>query len=96
MTAGQLEKRTCQRFPTALPVFLENATGLTRDMSTSGVYFWKDGMCMPGELICFSIELYTPEGRMMWKCRGDVVRAEPRGKDVGVAVRITESAMEPV
>jgi len=51
---------------------------------------------MPGELISFSIELFTPEGRMMWKCKGDVVRTEPRGNDVGVAVRITKTAMEPI
>lgn len=92
----QPEKRSSRRFPTALPVFLENATALTRDMSTSGVYFWKDGMCKPGEPISFSIELYTPEGRIMWKCKGDVVRTEPRGSDVGVAVRVTESAKEPI
>jgi hypothetical protein len=92
----QPEKRSSQRFHTALPVFLENAEGLTRDMSTSGVYFWKDGRCRLGELISFSIELYTPEGRMMWKCKGDVVRTEALGNDVGVAVRITESAKEPI
>jgi hypothetical protein len=31
---------------------------------------------------------------MMLRCRGDVVRTEPRASDVGVAVKITESAME--
>lgn len=75
---------------------LENSTGITRDVSTSGVYFWNKGICVPGELISFSLELYTPEGRMMWKCKGEVLRAKPRDDDVGVAVRITESAMEPV
>ncbi len=95
MTAGQPEKRRDQRVITTLPVFLENATGVTRDVSASGVYFWTDGMCAPGEDISFSIELQTAGGRMIRKCQGEVLRAEPRGTHVGVAVRITESATEP-
>ncbi len=94
MTSGQIEKRRHQRVETALPVFLENATGVTRDMCASGVYFWTDGVCAPGKDIGVSIELQTAEGRMMRKCKGEVLRTEPRGTDVGVAVRITESAME--
>jgi hypothetical protein len=97
MTAKLPELRRDQRYHTALPVFLENAIGATRDMSTSGVYFWKDGMClcMPGEPISFAIELKTAKGRMMWKCKGAVVRTEPLGDMFGVAARITESTMEP-
>ncbi len=97
MTAKLPELRRDQRYHAALPVFLGNTKGATRDMSTSGVYFWKDGMCMcvPGESISFSIELKTATGRMMWKCQGAVVRTEPLGDMVGVAARITESTMEP-
>lgn len=89
--------RRDQRFSAALPVFLGSAMGATRDMSTSGVYFWKDGslMCLPGDPISFSIELKTAKGRMMWKCQGAVVRTERLGDMVGVAARITESTMEP-
>lgn len=96
MTAKLPELRRDQRYHAALPVFLGNAMGATRDMSTSGVYFWKDGMflCMPGDSISFEIELQTANGRMMWKCQGAVVRVEPLGDMVGVAAKITESTME--
>jgi hypothetical protein len=87
------EKRKDQRIHTALPVFLENATGVTRDVSASGVFFWTDCACAPGELISFAVEISRPAGRMTLKCLGDVIRIEPRDAAVGVAVRITESAM---
>jgi len=38
----------------------------------------------------------TPGGKMMLKCHASIVRIEPRGKRVGVAVKITESTLEPV
>ncbi|MDH3314837.1 MAG: PilZ domain-containing protein [Betaproteobacteria bacterium] len=96
MTAKQPEVRRDQRVDTALPVFLENASGITRDMSASGAFFWISGTYAIGESISFSIELKTAGGRMMRKCKGEVLRTEPRGTDMGVAVRITESALEPV
>jgi hypothetical protein len=92
---AQSQKRKDRRVDTPLLVFLENRRGVTRDMSASGAFFWTSGTYAPGEPISFVIELKTAGGRMMWKCRGDVVRTEPRDHMVGVAARITESAMEP-
>jgi hypothetical protein len=95
MITEQLEKRRGQRVHTALPVFLKNAEGMTRDVSASGVFFWtSESVCALGELISFSVELKRPEGRVMLKCQGDVVRTEPRATEMGVAVKITDSAME--
>jgi len=98
MTAKLPEMRKDRRYHAALPVFFGKDIGATRDMSTSGVYFWKDGMCLclPGDPISFAIELKTATGRMMWKCKGAVVRTEPLGNMVGVAVSVTESTMEPL
>jgi hypothetical protein len=45
-------------------------------------------------LISFTVELKRPGGRMMLKCQGDVVRTEPRATEIGVAVKLIESAME--
>ncbi len=94
MKVGQAEKRRDRRVETELPVYVSNATGVTRDMSPSGTFFWISGTYSVGESISFSMEMKTAGGKMMWKCRGDVVRTERRGNDMGVAVRITESAME--
>jgi len=95
MIAERLEKRRGQRIQTALPVFLKNAEGITRDVSASGVFFWtSESTCALGELISFSVELKRPEGRMMLKCQGDVVRTELCNGMMGVAVKITDSAMK--
>lgn len=88
-------QRKDKRFDTPMLVFLENARGVTRDTSTSGAFFWTSGTYTPGQPISFAIELKTAGGRMMWKCKGAVVRTEPRDYMVGVAATITESTMEP-
>ena len=90
----QSEKRRHERIHIALPVFLKDATGITRDVSASGVFFWTASACEPGELIGFEVELRRPVGKMKLKCRGDVIRTESRDASIGVAVKITESAME--
>jgi len=97
MIAEHSDKRRGQRIHTALPVILKNAEGITRDVSASGVFFWtSECSCAPGELISFSVELKRPEGRMMLKCQGDVVRTELCNGMMGVAVKITDSAMKIV
>jgi len=93
MKNKQAEKRKDERVHTALPVFLENATGVTRDVSASGLFFWTDSKCVLGEVVSFAVEFHRPAGRMTLKCRGDVIRTEPRHATIGVAVRIIESAM---
>ena len=102
MTARLPELRRDRRYYAALPVYLGNDMGATRDISTSGVYFWKDSMCLcyeclrclPGESISFAIELETATGSMIWTCQGAVVRTEACGHLLGVAVTITESTIE--
>jgi hypothetical protein len=95
MNNEEPEKRAGPRIHTALPVHLGSAEGITRDVSASGVFFWtSESVCALGELISFSVELKRPEGRMKLKCQGDVVRTEPRSGAMGVAVKITESAIE--
>jgi len=98
MTAQLTESRTAQRYRSTYPVFLGNTLCATRDVSASGVYFWKEGMCLyaPGDTIAFAIELETAKGRLMWNCRGRVVRTEPIGNMAGVAVKMTEVKMEPL
>lgn len=95
-SAGLPEKRGHKRIVVALPVILENATGVTRDVSASGAFFWVSGAYAIGEPISFGMGRKTKAGKSMLNCRGVVVRTEPRGHNVGVAVRITGSAMEPV
>jgi len=90
------EKRTEERVCTALPVDLGTAKGTTRDVSASGMFFETDAAYAVGSKISLNVELATPGGKMILKCHGSIVRIEHRGVKVGVAVKISESAMEPV
>lgn len=89
------EKRRDERVATALPVDLGTATGITRDVSASGVFFETDATYAVGSEISFAVELDTPGGKMILRCKGEIVRIEPRDARVGVAVKITESTLEP-
>ena len=73
-------------------MYLENATGITRDVSASGVFFWVMGTYPLGESISFSMGRIPMSEQFMLKCRGVVFRTEPRGSYVGVAVRITDQS----
>ena len=89
------QKRREERVSTQLPVYLGGATGRTRDVSASGILFKTDASYALGSSISFAVELDTSNGKMVMRCRGDIVRIEPKGSKVGVAVKITESTLEP-
>jgi len=94
ITARLVERRKDVRLLTGLPVLLEKANGIIRDMSASGAYFWTTGNHAIGDKIGFTIRLEPDRRGTVWKCEGAVVRVEPRGTDAGVAVRITRSTLE--
>ncbi len=96
VTAGLPKKRRDKRINVVLPVIMENATGDTRDVSASGVFFWLNGTCALGYAISFAMGRKAHSGEFLLKCRGVGFRTEPRGEEIGVAVRITEPAMERV
>ena len=96
MTKGDQDQRREERVSTSLPVDLGTATGITRDVSASGVCFEIDATYALASEISFAVQLETPGGKMRLNCRGSIVRIEPRGSRVGVAVKITESTMETV
>jgi len=92
MTATPPEKRGDRRIDIALPVMLENAMGITRNVSSSGVFIWTNGTYALGDAINFAMGRKTESGEFMLKCRGVVLRTEERGKDVGVAVWVASTA----
>lgn len=90
------EKRA-ERISWKLPVSLGSTKGATRNISASGVFFETDATCkLLSRLVRFEVELGTPEGTLLLKCLGEIVRIEPRNKKVGVAVKIIESTTEPL
>jgi hypothetical protein len=94
MTAGLRERRRDKRINVTLPVLLDNAEGVTRDVSASGVFFWTNGMYPLGDSIRFSMGRTSDSRKLMLKCRGVVWRTVPRGKAMGVAVKITEPVVD--
>ena len=92
MTATPPEQRRDRRIDIALPVKLEKAEGITRNVSSSGVFFWTSGSYALGDAISFAMGRKTESGEFMLKCRGVVLRTEERGRDVGVAVWVASTA----
>jgi hypothetical protein len=86
--------RTEERVFCGLPVDLGIATGVTRDISASGVFFETEATYPLSKSINFQVKLDTPQEITLVTCRGEIVRVEPRNKLVGVAVKITKAQME--
>ena len=92
------EPRRHNRVNAELPVQLEDGgSGLTRDVSPSGIYFVGVGRPKKGQPIRFTLEFANPadpSGKVLLACLGEVVRVEEAGGKYGVAVSITESRIE--
>jgi len=91
---SEQEKRSKERVLAALPVTLGSGTGVTRDVSATGMFFETTATLDSGSVIGFSVEFDTPTGKMVLHCKGNIVRTERRNNRLGVAVNITESTIE--
>jgi len=93
--APENEQRREERVAAALRVTLDRGSGITENVSASGVFFETDASYAAGSPIRFTVDVDTPGGKMLLNCRGDIVRVERRQSRIGVAVRITESVIRP-
>ncbi|MFO7665280.1 MAG: PilZ domain-containing protein [Desulfobacterales bacterium] len=75
----------------ATPVELKKGKGITRDFSSTGIFFETDKSFTPGQSIDFTIVLENvdPERPVRVNCRGKIARVEDNGKNIGVAVAIS-------
>ena len=89
---GFTERRQAVRFPIAIPVELDEGTGITRDVSLSGVFFETDQFFLMGAPIRLTLvlERASPGQPVRLQCEGRVVRVERRQPELrlGVAVAI--------
>jgi hypothetical protein len=85
-------KRSAKRIRIEVPVHLEPGSGVTRDVSQSGVYFLTDQPFSPGMPVSFILKLdyVFPGEPVHLRCRGKVVRVEEVGDRVGVAASISD------
>ena len=93
---GGVERRQATRFTVALPVGLENGTGITRDVSISGVFFETERPFAVGEPLRFAlvIECTSCHRRVRLRCQGEVVRVEQLAEKMGIAVAFTLHGLE--
>jgi len=95
--AGPVERRQALRFPMTLPVELERGSGITRNISTSGVFFETDQVLSTGALIRLILALEEPTypgTPICLHCQGQIVRAEQHEEKMGVAVAFTSYRFE--
>jgi hypothetical protein len=82
---GFEERRLGERYKLALPVQLKNGTGITRDISTSGIFFETENAHSIGD----TIRLFLNFEAETLQCEARVVRVEPLDGQFGVAVELT-------
>jgi len=85
-------RRGARRIRVEVPVHLEHASGITRDVSPSGVYFLATEDFTPGMPLRFVLDLdyVFPGTPVHLHCRGRVLRVEESGGKRGVAASISE------
>jgi hypothetical protein len=86
------ERRREKRVRVAVPVWIGQKSGITRDISQSGFYFLTDQKLTPGVDFRFALELdYIFPGEPVYiDCIAKVLRIEPSGDKLGVAASISE------
>jgi PilZ domain-containing protein len=97
MAVNGADRRRAWRYPAHLGVSLDSGTGVSCDVSASGIYFETDAALSPGETIAFSFNLEDiyPDVRLDLHCTGKIVRVEQRGGQLGVAATIDAWSFEP-
>ena len=84
------ENRSAGRYPTYCIVELESGTGVTRDLSTTGVCFTTDKAIEPNLMIrCFISMQKKGRNLARLRCEGRVVRANKSEQGWEVAVHFT-------
>jgi hypothetical protein len=81
---GFEERRIGERYKLALPVQLNDGTGTTCDISTSGIFFETESAYAIGE----TIRLFVNFEHETLQCEARVVRVEPGNGQFGVAVEL--------
>ena len=77
--------RRGERYKLALPVQLNDGIGITRDISTSGLFFETARAYAIGD----PIRLLLNFEQETLQCEARVVRVEPRNGQFGIAVELT-------
>lgn len=80
--------RAAVRFDTEMPVRVDGAEAIARNISSNGIYFETDLRPVVGALVNLTIEFTLHGQRQRLECEGKVVRVDARDGRVGVAARL--------
>lgn len=86
-----------ERFDTVLAVKLAEGSGVTRNVSASGIYFVTDARMVAGARISFTLEFQdAPGGPFRLKCDARVVRLEQIEDKYGIGAAISHYELERI
>lgn len=87
-----MQKRATERIEVEVPVHLETGSGISRNVSLSGIYFLTDQTFEEGKRFRFTIEFeFAIPGRPIHlDCTAQVLRMEHQGEKLGIAARIDD------
>lgn len=84
-------RRAADRLSYALPMAVDGAPGLTRNVSATGVYFETTVDKPPGSKVRFIVEVTVKGEALKMVCSGEVMRVEHKVSTVGIAVKLSSS-----
>jgi len=88
--------RDSDRVITVLPVNIDGVKGITRDISSSGIFLEVESPIEPGKIVEFLVTLDSPGGDLVMSCQGEVVRIEEFEKSYGIATKILSLELLPL
>lgn len=86
------ERRETTRHQIQVPVDFGRGTGMSRDISFTGIYFITKEVLEPGEplKLAFELEYAIPGKSLQLDCQGHVLRVEQLDNSFGIAAKIDE------
>src|SRR5262249_11535164 len=92
----KVERRRHWRYPASLEVRLGEGTGVSHNVSASGIYLETDTPLEPGQRITFSLTLdrIYPDVPLDLQCTGIIVRVERHAGQRRIAVTIDSWSFE--
>jgi hypothetical protein len=83
-----------KRYRTELPTNVNGVTGVTHNVSTTGLYILQDQQCETGSRIDFVVDLDTQGGKLKLCCEGEVVRVDKLDGRFGIGIKILNQVMK--
>ncbi len=85
-----------KRYRTDLPTTVNGVSGVTHNVSATGLYILQDQQCETGSRIDFLIDLATPGGQLKLCCEGEVVRVDKVDHRLGIGVKMLSQVIKAV